>query len=331
MVQQSNKRVLMFCAPFFGYDKRLFLALEEAGFRVDLYDEKPSTGFVHKACIRYNVGLYRPVIRRYIQSVIAKNADIQYNYVFVVKGEAINGEAIGLLRQAYPKAKFILYLWDSVANIPECESRITLYDRVLTFDPADAEKYSLPYLPVPYGKEHVTYQQTEQYDYDIAFIGTVHSVRPRVVKQVVQSCEQMGKRCYVYFYCPHILVYLLNKLTNRDFRWIKLKEVHFDALSPQEVCDIYGASRCILDVEHPRQQGTTTRPVEMLPMKKKIITTNPMVKEYPFYHENNFLIIDRQAPQLDPVFLQTPYIPVDEAVLERYSPGSFVQQLMETV
>lgn len=328
MKKQSQKRILMFCAPFFGYDKRLVVALEELGFQVDLYDEKPGDGFFHKACIRYNIGFYRPVIHKYIKRIIEKNREKRYDYLLVVKGEGITVDAIRLLREAYPNAKSILYLWDSIANIPECETRMACYDRVMTFDPQDAERYNIPCLPVPYGKEHAEYRDTGEYEYDVAFIGTAHSVRPRVVNQIRHICEQKGKKCFVYFYCPHIVVYLLNKLTNRDFRWIKLKDVHFKPLSPKKVCEIYGSSRCILDVEHPRQQGTTTRPVEMLPMKKKIITTNPLVRKYPFFHSNNFLIIDRQEPQLDFSFLETPFIPVNEELMALYSPKNFVQKLI---
>ena len=324
----NSKRVLMFCANFFGYDKRICQALRDEGYEVDLFDEKPSSSFVAKACIRYNVGLYRPQVKKYIESVISENAGKQYDYVFVVKGEAINNEALSLLRKAYPNARFVLYLWDSVQNIPDCERRMTLYDKVLTFDPADAKKYDIPYVSLPYGKEHINCEIVSQYEYDVAFIGTAHSVRPRVVKQIQQQCEENERKCFVYFYSPHILVFLLNKLINRDFRWIRKSEIHFETLSAEEVCRIYNASKCVLDIEHPRQKGTTARPVEMLPMKKKIITTNFSVSDFPFYKPNNFYIIDRNDPKVDVSFFDSEYSQVEDEILEQYSPSSFVKAIM---
>jgi hypothetical protein len=163
----------------------------------------------------------------------------------------------------------------------------------------------------------------------VAFIGTAHSVRPRVIKTIEKQCEQMGKKCFHYFYSPHILVYLLNKITNKDYKFISLKEVNFKGLSAKEVCEIYGASQCVLDIEHPRQKGTTTRPVEMLPMKKKIITTNTHVKDFDFYSENNFLIIDRDNPQINEEFFESPYIEASKEVVEKYSPKTFVETLLE--
>lgn len=325
----QKPRVLMFCVSFFGYEKRIAQALQDSGYEVDLFDERPGNGFIDKVCVRKNIKIYRGVIRRYVQDIIEKQKEKKYDYVFVVKGEAIGEKEIAILRQAYPNAKFVLYLWDSVRNIPDCEKRMPCYDRVLTFDSSDAEKYGITFLPIPYGKEHVQHSTADHYEYDVAFIGTAHSIRPRVVKQVEEICRKNGRKCFTYFYSPHILVYFLNRLTNPNYRWIKRSDVHFESLSTEETCRIFNLSKCILDVEHPRQSGTTTRPVEMLPMRKKIISTNVHVKDFLFYNENNFCIIDRDNPQIDERFWDLPYVDVAQEVIDRYSPEQFVRTLME--
>lgn len=317
----------MFCVSFFQYEQRIANAIRTAGYDVDLYDERPNSGFIAKACIRYNVGLYRPVTMRYYQRIIQTIQNTDYDYVLVVKGEAVNEDVIALLRKSQPQAKFVLYLWDSVANIPDCEKRMKLYDRVLTFDPSDAKKYSIQYLPLPYDEKNFSYGSSGEYKYDAAFIGTAHSVRPRVVTQIQSLCQQQGRSCFVYFYSPHILVYLLNKLTNPNYRWITRKEIHFKPLPPDQVNEIYAGSRCVLDIEHPRQSGTTTRPVEMLPMQKKIITTNQAVQNFPFYNENNFCIIDRENLNISPDFWDLPYIPTSQSIIEQYSPMQFVKTI----
>lgn len=327
-MSEKNKKVLIFCPSFFGYEKRMADAFRNNGFDVTLYDERPSNSFIGKVSLRLNFKFYKPVVKKYIQKIIDENKDSDFDYIFVVKGEAMGQAEVELLKSAYPNAKTVLYFWDSVENIPDGEKKIAFYDKVFTFDPNDAKKYNLPFLPIPYGKEYTKPQQTGDYDYDVAFIGTAHSVRPRIVKQIKKQCENMGRRCFTYFYSPHILVYLLNKLTNKDYKYLSLKEVNFKALSTEEVCRIYDGSRCVMDIEHPKQNGTTTRPVEMLPMKKKIITTNKYVKNFEFYSENNFLIIDREDPQLKEEFFNCEYIPVEEDVLYKYSPENFVKTLL---
>ena len=325
----SKGNILMFCVKFFGYENRLARAFEESGYHVDLFDERPSNSALAKICIRKDIKAYRGTVRRYIESIIEKQKGKTYDYIVVIKGEAINEKIVELLRRTYPDARFLLYLWDSVCNIPGCEKRMKLYDRVMTFDPEDAEKYHIGFLPIPYGQEQLQNAHTDRFEYDVTFIGTAHSIRPRVVKQVEKICRENGKKCFSYFYSPHILVYWLNRLTNPDYRFIKKEDVHFKSLSLEETYRIYSLSRCVLDIENPRQQGTTARPVEMLPMHKKIITTNENVKKFPFYNENNFYIIDRDKPEIDNRFFDLPYLPVDQKIMEQYSGRSFVKQLID--
>lgn len=322
----EQKNVLIFCPAFFGYQNRIAQAFKDEGYSVDLYDERPNNGFICKTLLRLNFKPYKAVVQKYIKKIINANKDKKYDYILVVKSEAFGEKELELLRNAYKNAEFVLYLWDSVVNIPDGEKKIGFYDKVLTFDPNDAEKYNIPFLPIPYGKEYAENKQIDDYKYDVAFIGTAHTVRPRVVKLIKKQCEEMGRKCYTYFYSPHILVYFLNKLTNKDYKYISRKEVNFKGLTSKEVCEIYASSRCVLDIEHPRQKGTTTRPVEMLPMKKKIITTNTYVKDFDFYSENNFLIIDRNNPVIKEEFFETPYMESSNEVVEKYSPKTFVRR-----
>lgn len=328
MIDGNGKKVLMFCPTFFGYEKRLENALKSCGYAVDLYDERPSNGFFGKTFIRLGFKIYRPVVKKYVERIIAENRAKDYDYILVVKGEVLWEAELSLLRAAFPNAKFVLYLWDSVINTRNCEKNMPLYDKVLSFDPEDAKRFNLPFLPIPFGKEY-SYEEAEKYEYAAAFIGTAHSVRPRVVKQIKKQLEDMGEKCFTYFYSPHILVFWLNKFTNPDYKYLSLKEVNFKPISAKDVSDVYNKTKCVIDIEHPRQKGATTRPVELLPMKKKIITTNSYVKNFKFYNDNNFLIIDRDNPVIDKSFFTTDYSPIDDNILELYSPSAFVEKCLD--
>ena len=89
MDKKNDKKVLMFCPTFFGYEKRLKNALSDNGYEVDLYDERPSNGFFGKTFVRLGFKIYRPVVRKYIARIIAENKDKNYDYILVVKGEVL--------------------------------------------------------------------------------------------------------------------------------------------------------------------------------------------------------------------------------------------------
>lgn len=327
---ENKKSVLMFCPKFFGYEKRLSNAISDEGYLVDLYDERPNNGFFCKTFLRLNFKPYKAVVRKYIKKIIDKNADKQYDYVLVVKSEAAGEKELKLLREAYPNARFILYLWDSVANVPDGEKKLSLYDKVLTFDPADAEVYGITLRPLFFGKEYeLKLEPKMHYKYDIAFVGTAHTIRPRIIKQLEVQCKRQGKDCFSYMFLPHPIVYFYNKLINPAYRNIRKKDIRFEALSSSEINKIYEHSRSILDVEHISQRGLTIRTIEMIGSQKKLVTTNKNIEKYDFYNKNNICIIDKDNPVLREGFLQTPYEPINNEVLKRYSIRYFVREIFD--
>ena len=325
----EKKSVLMFCPTFFQYETIIADGLRELGFEVDLYDERPGNSFVVKTMLRYQLPMHRYLVHRYYERIVRENRDKDYDYVFVIKCESLGHEEIAMLREAYPHARFILYLWDSLCNTPGGVEKMVDYDRVLTFDPEDSKKYGIPLRPLFCRGGFPKPDWRQEYKYDIAFIGTAHSIRPRLVKQVEQYCRVEKRVLYTYFYSPHPLVYLYFKLTNPNFRYITRSEVHFEPLSPQQVQEIYANSRCILDVEHVRQSGLTPRPVDMLGARRKLITTNERVKEFDFYYPENYLIIDRENPILTEEFLNSNYREVREDIRQKYTLSAFLREIFE--
>lgn len=323
------KRILMFCPSFFGYDKKMAEALRSQGCQVDLYDERVSNNVFAKICIRYNVKLFHPVLDRYIARIIAENADKQYDYIFIIKGEGITRKGLSMLRSAYPQARQILYLWDSLDNIADGVGKLSLYDKVLTFDPQDAKTYGLHFRPLFYHKGFSGKVEPAEFHYDIAFIGTAHSSRPRIVKALTAQCEKAGRKFYSYLFTPHYLVYLYNKLLNREYRDVKWSDLRTQSLPAQTVREIYDTSRCVLDVEHGKQRGLTMRTIEMLGMGKKVITTNALIAQYDFYNPKNFFILDRENPVLDAAFLDTSYEPLSTEIQEKYSLDFFLKEIFE--
>jgi len=326
----KNKKILMFGPDFFGYRETIADELRGMGATVDLYDERPNNGVFCKIMLRYNISLYHGAVMKYYSRIVQENRDKQYDYVFVIKSEAINEKVFAMLRQAWPQAQFILYLWDSVKNVPDGERKIRLYDRVLTFDHVDARHYGLILRPLFCRKEYAAQPENrERYAYDAAFIGTAHSIRPQVVRMLEKICRERGSKCYSYLFLPHILVYFYNKLRNRYYRGVKRSDIHFDPLPADEVRRIYDDSRCILDVEHTEQRGLTMRTIEMVGMGKKLITTNSGILEYDFYDPNNICVIDRHDPKIPEAFWSSAYLPVPKEVLDRYTLNAFVRDIFD--
>ena len=324
----KGKKVLMFGPKFFGYREVIAEQIRKFGAEVDLFDERPNNSAFCKIMLRYSIPFYRPLTNKYYKDIMEQNYNKNYDYVFVIKSEAIDKEIFSNLKAAFPKAQFILYLWDSVDNVPGGKGKIKMYDRILTFDHVDAKEYGINHRPLFYRGEFATkYEIKEDYEYEIAFVGTAHSIRPRVINQLEQQCKKRDKKVYKYLFLPHPIVFLYNKLLNKAYKGVNKKDIYFEPISPEKINEIYENSKCILDVEHSAQRGLTMRTIEMIGVGKKLITTNKGIKDYDFYNEDNICIIDRENPIVNDDFWTSSYKEIPAEILKKYSIESFVKDI----
>ena len=61
------------------------------------------------------------------------------------------------------------------------------------------------------------------------------------------------------------------------------------------------------------------RTLEMIGMRKKLVTTNSDVSNYDIYNKNNIFIIDRENPLVEEDFLQSDYFNLPDEIYEYYS------------
>ena len=86
-------------------------------------------------------------------------------------------------------------------------------------------------------------------------------------------------------------------------------------------------SKAILDIVEEGQRGITLRPMESIFYRKKLVTTNPHVKDYDFYHPENVFILGEGRPMEElKTFLQQPYIDVPRKIVEQYTAEEWLER-----
>ena len=117
---------------------------------------------------------------------------------------------------------------------------------------------------------------------NIVLIGSCHSDRPKIINNLLSQVGQ--KNNYFRMYVPSKIVNIIKTIFDKDFRELKKKNIiTLEKISSEEVSNIYGKSKIIIDIQHPLQSGLTMRTIEVLGLKKKMITTNEGIKKYSFY------------------------------------------------
>jgi len=317
----KGKKILFFSANFFGYHIEIRNKLISLGAEVDFYDERPKNSFWHKALIRIDKRIIRNQIENYYSKIINDTSNIEYDYVFFLKAEVITFKMLSELKKNQKKAKFILYMWDSIKNCESVQELFPLFDKILSFDPIDVENNAfMHFRPLFYLDEYVSIGNNKSKSvYDVTFIGTGHTDRYALVMKIKHFCDRNNLKIFFFLYLQDFKIYLIRKLFNKDFKRAKLKDFFFNSLKKEEILKIIKESKCILDIERPVQFGLTMRTIEILGAKKKLITTNANIKNYDFYKESNICIIDRNNPLIPIDFINSDYVDVPQDIYLKYN------------
>lgn len=130
------------------------------------------------------------------------------------------------------------------------------------------------------------------------------------------------------FFQSRILYYKM-KLQNKNLRGTSIRDFRFTPLDKNSLLELYRKSRTVIDIQHPKQTGLTMRCIETVGAKRKLITTNPHIKEYDFYNKNNILVIDREKPVIPPEFLKLPYRKIPSEIYRQYRIDYWLQTIFD--
>lgn len=325
-----GKKVLLIALP--GYSDGIADQMRRMGAEVDYLNDKPNDGAVCKIFGRLKIKLYQKIINKYYKEKLSIYKNKRYDYILVIRGEYTTEKALRIIKELFPKSKLILYMWDSLKNNKGIEEKWRLYDKIFTFDRIDYlnNKDKIEFLPLYYYEEYLPQIDHEaEPEYVVSFIGTGHQDRIKIVKNIAEQCNKIGKKTFMYCYMPHKIVYLQNKLMNPYFRRVTIDDVHFSMLPFSKVYEIYMKSKCIMDIESTAQCGLTMRSIETIGLKRKLITTNRDIANYDFYNTNNILIVDRNNFNIDPKFFDIPYKKLEDSIYEKYSLRNWILEVFK--
>ncbi len=325
----KDKNILLISVKFFNYEVLIKNELENQGANVILLDERPSNSFLSKAIIRFKREILQRKINNYYNSLIEKLKAHKFDYFLLIKGEAVPIFFINFLKNENPNIKLIYYTYDSFKNNPNGLKILNYFDQKFTFDSEDAKHYKLRFRPLFFASEYsmVSNSLDSIYDFDVSFVGTAHSDRYKISETTKQWCQNNGLKMFAFYFSPSKLLFFFNKLTKSDFKGFDSSKISFKSLSHNEIVELYKKSKSILDINHPGQNGLTMRTMEVLGSKRKLITTNPNIKKYPFYHPNNIWIIDRNNIEYSKDFFESPIQEIPSKIYHAMSIQGWIEEI----
>ena len=298
------ERLLLIMPRFMGYESYIKETLEER-FQVtyinsDEYDEEILKNFYKsfiKKCLRK---IKREVKNKDLEEVEQEDYDEManniisdknaYRYVLCINGHFVPNRLYEYIKNNNPQAKFTLYTWDDVKNLIK-STHFQYFDNRYSYNINDCNKYRMKYLPMFVQGETVQHLDN---CFDIAFIGTAHSDRIDIAKQLLDKYG-LSKRVFIYLYSPQQNEYSF---------------CHTTALSYKDYIEVLRKTDILFDSPSSLQEGPTTRAFDVLLTKTKLATTNKNIMDYPVFSDN-MCIVDKNDIHIPESFWKQEYIEND--------------------
>ena len=328
MSSLSGKRILFFAPKFFNYELAIKEEMQRQGATVHLYDERGNPSSIEKIIIRKWHFLLKSKIHKYYKNVVDLEKEFFPDYIFFLSPEAATKECIELMKSVFPKAKLILYMYDSLKN-KNAKYIYKFFDKCLSFDSDDCKNYGFFFRPLFFANSFEPSNTEIEYEHDFCFIGTIHSDRARILYQLRKQFDTNGYSYFYYLYIPGKLMYVLRWIFDRYVRKFDKKYIYTTPIEKDRVAEVSEHSRCIIDINHPKQTGLTMRTIEMLGLKKKLLTTNEHIKDYDFYNPSNQIVVSRKNIIVPADNVTDRYAAVDDEIYNSYSLNAWVLQVFD--
>lgn len=325
----KGKRILFFSPAFFGYEQKIKDKMQQLGATVDFYDERSVSKSLERALLKVNPNIFNRRTESYYLKILEQSKQNHYDYVLFIKCDMPTQHVLEIYRKSFPDSCFCLHMWDSVKNIPHVEEKFRYFDLISSFDRMDCKQYDvLHFRPLYYCDDYCVQPGADaQFDYDLCFIGTLHSDRYRILCAIQEYANKMGLRMYTYPYLQSKFIFYFYRAFKKEFHKTNPSDFRFDKISSREISDVVRRSKCVIDIQHPKQTGLTIRTIEMIGMNKKLITTNADIRNYDFYDPENITVIDREQVVLDPD-TQKSYRPLPDNIYRKYSLEAWIYEVL---
>jgi hypothetical protein len=316
---------------FFSYVEAIAEEFRERGISVVTFDERHSNRLIDK--ILYRLGLYRhgySPAARHLEGMIRAIEAVGITDVLLANVEAVDRAFVANLNARGIRAH--LYMWDSIRNKPGFATFLDLVSSKGSFDPVDAERFGMTYVPLfaepVFDRE--TMAGAETCEVDIAFCGTVHSSRTRILAALQAASRTRNLTVELMLYYHSRALFYVKGLVDRNV-WKLARAVSSSPFSKRDIAAMFARAKFVLDVPHPGQTGMTARTFEVLLSGARLLTFNRLSASLlPDSLQPRITIIDRMEDAAGIDFSAAGKLP-PLSPDERYflSLGRFVDQLID--
>ena len=229
--------------------------------------------------------------------------------IFMIRPDLLSPKTLNFLKTQ--TQSLTAFYYDSTRRFPKKIDIINYFDTVYSYDKLDVETYNLEFLT------NYIFDERENVNFEQLFFNI------STFDYRYQSMEELANYIDEKKWSKEILIYGSNGLKSDS-----LTLIH-EQISVDVVADKINRSKIIIEIQRKEQIGLSFRVFEALGQRKKLITTNTDIVNYDFYHPQNILVIDEAAINIPEDFVNSPYIPISDKVLDKYRLRNWTKKLFD--
>lgn len=319
----TKKKILIFIPHHFELPNRFKENLENLNFEVFVAPnvDKNKISFldncihIYKKLIKKDKTHKRITKNKIYHSFLTKITHCDYG--LVIRPDMISDSIINNICK---KSEYtVSYQWDGLERFPVKKEIISKFNRFFVFDQNDTTNHP-DCIPITnfYFDDLIDFSIQPQWD--IFFIGTYMKDR---INDFLELTDFFTRKNYNYFF------YISGK-NKRKKTFEKYPQIHFSkkGLTFKENLLHLRNSKILLDFKNNAHEGLSFRIFESIGFKKKLITTNELVKQKDFYHKNNIFVFKNNNFSELEEFLELPYYELPEEIYKKYSFTNWIHYVL---
>lgn len=299
-------KVLFIGTPYMNLYREIISEMRRQGYEVDFHAEgnyledplnrRGYRGIKKKIFVRAEE--FSKQMGEYWSNVLnTPPFDRVYDYLFVLDGQSLHPCIFEILRKRNLKLKSVNYLFDTTKGVYQFNENFKYFDKVVTFDREESEKYGIELLPIFWCQGTMPPKNL----YKFFGFGAYKKDRYRLFSLIYEFSKKNNYRSFIklvgaktkFFFIKSLIRQIFNIQNDRaTWREFNSDIVTNERLELEKFNELLASSEIILDTNAPHQDGLTSRFMQALGNNKKIITTNKSVLLYDFYTSNQIFVVN---------------------------------------
>lgn len=312
---------------FFGYEKAIKEAVElYSNYEVHLlvYDDYHFKGYENYGERIYSfvrkllkMERYKDIVfHRNIRDSLIRFPDNFFDLYLGIRPDFMEDYVLDVIRKIAKKT--MAYYWDSVVRAPRFRAIEQYFDTIFSYDPYDCDMYGYTFLTNFYLEKGKSDQKSL---FNVFCFMAFDPYRIEIINDIIPVLEHYKLSYKIFIYKQRKSI-IPQGLTEKEDVIIRRSPMLID-----QVFENYSACNVVLDICNIGNKGLSLRTFEAMRLKKKLITTNVEIKNYPFYNSNNIFVLEDLDHQISKDFFLTPYEDVPQDIFKKYSFESWLSTL----